>query len=125
MIVKRILLVDDDDDIRQVAGMSLELVGGWAVSTASSGAQALELAAAEQPDAIILDVMMPDLDGPQTFRRLQADDTTRSIPVVLLTAKVQAADRARFDELGVCGVLTKPFDPMKLSDEVSDVLGWS
>lgn len=120
-----ILIVDDEDDIREVATMSLEAVGGYAVIAASSGAQALERARSDRPDAVLLDVMMPGLDGPTTFQRLQDDEQTRGIPVVLLTAKVQANDRRRFDALGVAGVLTKPFDPMELPRQVADVLGWS
>jgi len=122
---KRILVVDDDDDIREVAQTSLEMVGGHAVSTADCGRDGLARAREDRPDAILLDVMMPDLDGPATFERLQADPATRGIPVILLTAKLQASDRARFAELGVRAVLPKPFDPMTLSDEVGEILGWS
>jgi CheY-like chemotaxis protein len=122
MSQKRILLVDDEDDIREVASISLEAVGGWQVSRASSGLEGIAKALAERPDAILLDVMMPGLDGPSTFKRLQDDPQTRSIPVILLTAKVQTADRHRFEELGVAGMLTKPFDPMALSDQVTAIL---
>ena len=121
---KRVLVVDDEDHIREVAGVSLEAIGGWRVIAASSGLEAIEKAADERPDAILLDVMMPGMDGPTTFERLQGDDVTREIPVILLTAKVQAADRCRFDDLGVAAVLSKPFDPMTLPDQVSGVLGW-
>jgi len=76
-------------------------------------------------DAILLDVMMPGLDGPTTVGRLQADPQTRDIPVILLTAKVQPADRERFEALGVAAVLAKPFDPMTLPGQISDALGWS
>ena len=123
--MKRVLIIDDEDDIREVAQVSLELVGGWEVLTASSGTEGIQRAQAEQPDAILLDVMMPGLDGPTTFERLQADPSTRGIPVLLLTAKVQSAERARFDSLGVQGVLSKPFDPMKLASQVAESLGWA
>ncbi|HYR09222.1 MAG TPA: response regulator [Longimicrobium sp.] len=122
---RKILLVDDEDDIREVAQMSLEMTAGWDVVTASSGADALRMAAAERPDAILLDVMMPGMDGPATARALRAADDTAGIPIILLTAKVQAADRKRFDDLGVSGVLSKPFDPMELAAQVSGVLGWT
>lgn len=122
---RKILIVDDEDDIRAVAQMSLEVVAGWTVVTAGSGSEALSVAAAEQPDAILLDVMMPDLDGPATLERLQADPATRLIPVVFLTAKVQAADQRRFATMNVAGVLAKPFDPMELPGQVAGVLGWS
>lgn len=121
---RTILLVDDEDDIREVAQMSLEMTAGWTVVAASSGQEALRMAAAERPDAILLDVMMPGMDGPDTARALRAAPETADIPVVLLTAKVQAADRRRFDDLGVAGILAKPFDPMALADDVRRVLGW-
>jgi len=125
MAVKKILIVDDEDDIREVARVSLEEVGGWEVLVAGSGREGLAIAKVGQPDAILLDVMMPDMDGPTTFQRLQADGTTRHIPVILLTAKVQAADQRRFAELGVSGILAKPFDPMTLPSRVAEVLSWS
>jgi CheY-like chemotaxis protein len=117
-----ILLVDDEDDIREVVALSLEAVGGWRVRSASDGSSALAMAKAERPDAILLDVMMPDVDGPTTFRRLQEDPQTRDIPVILLTAKAQGADRRRFEALGVAGTLTKPFDPMTLTDQIAAIL---
>jgi CheY-like chemotaxis protein len=119
---KHILLVDDETDIRDVAALSLETVGGWRVSHASDGAGGVAMARAERPDAILLDVMMPGLDGPATFACLQADPSTRDIPVILLTAKAQSADRRRFAQLGVAGTLTKPFDPMTLTDQIAAIL---
>jgi CheY-like chemotaxis protein len=119
---KHILLVDDEEDIREVATISLETIGGWRVSSASSGADAIVKAKAESPDAILLDVMMPDLDGPTTFKRLQDDPQTRDIPVILLTAKAHTADRERLAQIGVVGLLTKPFDPMTLSAQVTALL---
>ena len=122
MSPKRILLVDDEDNIREVAAISMQAVGGWQVVSASSGTEAIATALAEQPDAILLDVMMPDIDGPTTFKRLQDDPRTRDIPVILLTAKTQAADLTRFEQLGVAGVLSKPFDPMSLPAQVGALL---
>ena len=121
---RRVLVIDDEDDIREVAQLALEAVAGWEVFSASSGAEGLRIAAERMPDAILLDVMMPEMDGPSTFRALQAQPATAAIPVILLTAKVQASDRTRFQDLGVRGVLTKPFDPMELAREVEEVLGW-
>lgn len=121
---RRVLIVDDDDAIREVAQTSLELVAGWEVEVASSGMQGLDLAVADPPDAILLDVMMPLMDGPTTFARLQAHPRTRDVPVVLLTAKVQPAERRRWEGLGVAGVLAKPFDPLGLPGQVADLLGW-
>jgi two-component system alkaline phosphatase synthesis response regulator PhoP len=122
MSPKHILLVDDEQDIREVAALSLETVGGWRVSSAGGGNRAIEMALADRPDAILLDVMMPEVDGPETFARLQADPRTRDIPVILLTAKAQGADRRRFAQLDVAGTLTKPFDPMTLTDQIAAIL---
>ena len=122
---RRILIIDDENDIREVAALSLETVAGWEVLTAPDGAAGIISAAAEQPDAILLDVMMPEMDGPATFRELQKNPATAQIPVLLLTAKVQANDQKRFADLGVRAVLFKPFDPMTLSQQIADALGWS
>jgi len=122
MSPKHILLVDDEDDIREVAALSLEAVGGWRVSSACDGASGVVMARAERPDAILLDVMMPGLDGPATVARLREDPLTRDIPVILLTAKAQTSDRRRFAALGVAGTLTKPFDPMTLTDQKAAIL---
>jgi CheY-like chemotaxis protein len=120
----KILIIDDEDDIREVAALSLESVAGWEVITANSGAQGLARALEHQPDAILLDVMMPGMDGPTTVRELRKNPATAKIPVLLLTAKVQASDQRRFADLGVESVLFKPFDPMTLADQISGVLGW-
>lgn len=125
MTARRILIVDDEEDIREVAQLTLEAVGGWEVLTAASGNEALAKAVSEQPDAILLDIMMPDIDGLTTFQQLQANPVTQHIPVILLTAKVQAADRKRFAEIGITAMIAKPFDPMMLPDLVADALGWS
>jgi len=121
---RRILIIDDEDDIRQVAALSLETVAGWDVIVANSGAQGLLRAAEHLPDAILLDVMMPGMDGPTTFRELRKNPVTAKIPVLLLTAKVQGADQRRFADLGVEAVLLKPFDPLTLATQMEKVLGW-
>ena len=120
----RILIVDDEDDIREVAALSLETVAGWEVITANTGAQGLARAIEHLPDAILLDVMMPGMDGPTTFNELRKNPVTAHIPVLLLTAKVQSSDQRRFADLGVDAVLFKPFDPLTLSTEIASVLGW-
>jgi CheY-like chemotaxis protein len=121
---RKVLIIDDEDDIREVAALSLESVAGWDVVTANSGAQGLARALEHQPDAILLDVMMPGMDGPTTFRELRKNPGTANIPVLLLTAKVQSSDQRRFADLGVESVLFKPFDPMTLADQIAAVLGW-
>ena len=123
--MRRILIIDDEDDIREVAALSLESIAGWKVTTANSGAAGIQAAIAGQPDAILMDVMMPSMDGPTTFKEMQATPSIAHIPVVLLTAKVQGVDQRRFADLGVAGVLMKPFDPITLADEMSAALGWT
>jgi CheY-like chemotaxis protein len=122
--MRRILIIDDEDDIREVAALSLEATAGWNILTASSGAAGIEIAAAEQPDAILMDVMMPGVDGPTTFGHMQKNSAISHIPVLLLTAKVQGVDQRRFAGLGLAGILFKPFDPLTLAQQISDVLGW-
>ncbi len=121
---RRVLIVDDDDNIREVAQVSLEAVAGWEVLAASSGHEGVEKAIAEGPEAVLLDVMMPDMDGPTTFEKLRADGATCDIPVVFLTAKIQASDRARLTELGARGVIAKPFDPLSLAEQIATLLDW-
>ena len=99
-------------------------MAGWEVLTAAGGAEALELAARHRPDAVLLDLMMPDMDGLTTFRHLRADPATRDIPVILVTAKAQVGDRQAWDGLPVAGVISKPFDPMTLAADVAALLGW-
>ena len=123
-MTRTLLLVDDDDDIREVAQLALELGAGWTVLTAASGDEGVALALEHAPDAILLDVMMPVLDGPGTLMRLRADARTRAIPVVFLTAKARPAERDRLSGLDVAGVLSKPFDPLSLPEQVRDVLHW-
>jgi CheY-like chemotaxis protein len=125
LVAHKVLIIDDEDDIREVAALSLESVAGWEVVTASSGSQGLARALEHQPDAILLDVMMPGMDGPTTFRELRKNPATAKIPVLLLTAKVQSSDQRRFADLGVEAVLFKPFDPLTLSDQIAGVLGWN
>jgi CheY-like chemotaxis protein len=124
-MVPRILVIDDEADIREVTALTLETVAGWQVLLATSGAQGIQRASLEQPDAILLDVMMPDIDGPTTFHILKQNGNTAHIPVLLLTAKVQGADKRKLDALGAAAILAKPFDPLTLADQISSVLGWA
>ena len=122
--MRRILIIDDDDDIREVAALSLEAVAAWDVTTASSGPLGIQSATKLLPDAILMDVMMPGMDGPTTFRAMQKLPEIAHIPVILLTAKVQGVDQRRFADLGVAGILLKPFDPLLLSQQIANALGW-
>ncbi len=125
MADRKILIVDDENDIREVAAMSMEAVCGWSVVQASSGPEGVRLAQDQRPDAILLDVMMPDMDGPSTLQLLRSNPTIAGIPVIFLTAKVQSSDRKRFADMGVAAVLTKPFDPMLLCTQIAEALGWN
>jgi len=122
---KRILVVDNEQYIQEVAKICLETVAGWQVVTASSGQEGIDKAETDQPDAILLDVMMPDMDGIATFEKLQANPVTKNIPVILLTAKIQASDRRRYSKLGMVTAIAKPFNPLELAGQVATALGWS
>ncbi|NJL86681.1 MAG: response regulator [Leptolyngbyaceae cyanobacterium SM1_1_3] len=123
-MTKHILLIDDERDIREVAEVALSVVGGWQVSTAASGREGIAKAIANPPDAILLDVMMPDMDGFATLQALRSQAATRSIPVILLTAKVQSADQHRFELWAVAAVLVKPFKAMQLAEQIAAILQW-
>jgi CheY-like chemotaxis protein len=125
MTVKRILVVDNEQYIQEVAKICLETVAGWDVITASSGHEGITQAETYQPDAILLDVMMPDMDGITTFEKLQANAATKAIPVILLTAKVQASDRRRYSQMGIVTAIAKPFNPLELANQVATALGWN
>lgn len=122
---RHVLVVDDDQDIRFIAERALSRVGGHRVTTATDGLQALEAMAAERPDAVVMDVSMPNLDGPSTWEHIRQDPDLADVPVVLLTARAHTGERADLLRLGVAGVLVKPFDPMTLSQDVADALGWT
>ena len=117
----KILIIDDEDDIREIATLSLGDIGGMDVLAAESGEEGLELARSVQPDLIVLDMMMPQMDGPEVLSRLRDDDATRSIPVIFLTARASEADISRLTSMGSIGVITKPFDPMTLATRVAEL----
>ncbi|MGF1588408.1 MAG: response regulator [Pleurocapsa sp.] len=121
-MTKKILIIDDDDDIREATQLCLEIVGDWQIITASSGRAGLVEAIAEQPALILLDVMMPDMDGLQTLKELQSNTVTKDIPVIFLTAKAHPAEQRQFTQLKVSGVITKPYDPFELSNRIAEVL---
>lgn len=125
MVTKRILVVDNEEYIQEVTKICLETVAGWEVLTASSGKEGISKAEVFQPDAILLDVMMPDMDGPTTFEKLQENPVTKAIPVIFLTAKTQASDRRRYTQMGIKTAIAKPFNPLELAGQVATVLGWN
>lgn len=122
---KRILVIDDEYPLRRVIQLALKMTAGWEVLTAGSGQEGIDKAETERPDAILLDVMMPEMDGPATLAHLRANKFTQHIPIVLLTAKVQVADQQRFTQLGVATVIVKPFEPTTLASQIAQALGWN
>ncbi|BAY28270.1 two-component response regulator [Nostoc carneum NIES-2107] len=124
MSKKRILVIDDERNLCTVIKACLENIGRWQVLVAQSGTEGFAVAKSEHPDAILLDVLMPDINGMALFQRLQENLTTNNIPVILLTAKVQAVDLNEFSQLAIAGVISKPFDPLRLSELVANTLGW-
>jgi CheY-like chemotaxis protein len=123
MTIRKVLLVDDDPDIRALGEICLRKVGGWEVVLADSGGECLRQAVQEQSDVILLDVMMPGVDGPATLSALREDGATASIPVLFLTARVRRHEVEAYEALGVAAVIAKPFDPMTLPDQIRRVVG--
>ena len=124
-MAKRILVIDDDRQIGAIASASLSLMGKWEVLTASSGAEGVALCQSERPDAILLDMMMPDMDGPATLAALRAAASTADIPVIMLTAALGKDGRPPVFDLPVTAVIAKPFDIMNLAEQVATALGWA
>jgi CheY-like chemotaxis protein len=125
MIGKRILVVDDEERIREVVRMCLVKLARWEVIVAGSGEEAIQTAIAQAPDAILLDVSMPGMNGLETLQHLQRHPQTTSIPVIFLTAKVQPNEQLQYKHLGVAGLIVKPFDPLQICKDMSQLLGWN
>jgi CheY-like chemotaxis protein len=125
MTPKRVLVIDDEPGIRKLLEISLRAIAAWEVLSASSGQEGLALALAELPDAILLDVMMPGMDGLATLLQLQAHSELRSIPVIFLTAKTQPNEQRQFAELAIVGTITKPFKAPDLVRQMRSLLNWS
>ena len=119
--LRKILIVDDDDDVRTIASMALELTGGFIVENASSGRDAIAKSISFHPDIILLDFVMPGMDGPETLRSFQSDSKLSHIPVVFMTGKVEQEDVARCLSLGACSVISKPFEAMLLAGQLQDI----
>lgn len=116
--LKRILYVEDESDIQAVTKIALEDVGGFKLLACTSGEEALGVAISFNPDLILLDVMMPVMDGPTTLKALWELPELKDTPAIFMTAKVQPEEIAAFKSLGALGVITKPFDPMGLADQI-------
>lgn len=123
MALEKIMYVEDEPDIQAVAKLALEMLGGFKVRLCANGQEALMAVREFMPDLILLDVMMPGMDGPTTLERLRADPATAGIPVIFLTAKVQPAEVVHYQSLGALTVIVKPFDPMTLAAQVRQI--WS
>ncbi len=125
MAKKRILLIDDEPGIRQVVPVAFRVIAAWETLVADSCHTGITIAETEKPDAILLDVMMPEMDGITAFQQMQANPIIRLIPIILLTAKVQASDRQRFAQLAIAGVITKPFKAPDLVQQIRLILNWN
>jgi two-component system, OmpR family, alkaline phosphatase synthesis response regulator PhoP len=121
---KRLLTIDDEEAIQIVVKFGISMTAGWEVLSASNGKMGIETAERELPDAILLDVMMPEMDGIATFKTLQANPVTAGIPVIFLTAKAQTAERRQFSDLGVSGTIAKPFNSLDLPARIAKILNW-
>ncbi len=121
---KRILVIDDEVAIRTVIKITLEVVGEWTVFTAASAAEGFAIAEDQQPDAILLDIMMPDVDGLTLCQWLRKSPIACSIPIFLITAKMNPISAAQFEQLGISAVFAKPFEPLQLSDRIAKILNW-
>ncbi|WP_110657696.1 response regulator [Salinicola halimionae] len=119
--LQRILHVEDDISIQEVAKVALEIVGGFEVTSCDDGQSAISRAAEWQPDLILLDVMMPGIDGPTTLVRLREQASTQGIPVIFMTAKVQPSELEHYRALGALDVVVKPFDPMTLAEQLRTI----
>jgi CheY-like chemotaxis protein len=124
VVTKRVLIIDDDLGIRKIVQISLEAVAGWKVLIAASGMEGIEIAQTEQPDAILLDVMMPGMDGITTLGKIKENPHIQQIPVILLTAKAQLSEQKQFAELQIAGVITKPFKATNLVEQMRSLLQW-
>ena len=122
-VLNKILIAEDEEDIRDIEKMALELIGSFEVETCQNGSEVVALAKSYMPQLILLDVMMPIMDGPQALEALRAEDNTKDIPVIFVTAKAMEEEIERLIKLGALGVITKPFDPATLSQQVSEIWG--
>lgn len=124
MLSHHVLIVDDEANIREILQACLGDLAGWQVSAAASGPEGLTKAIAERPDAIVLDLMMPEMDGIAFLRRLRMHPETETIPVVILTAKTYLVELGQLDHLGVAGAIAKPFNPLELPTQIARALQW-
>ena len=120
--ISRVMYVEDDPDIRAIAEIALQDVGGFEIALCESGAVAVETAPGFDPELILLDVMMPGMDGPTTLKALRELDGMADVPVIFMTARLQKSEIREYQELGALGVIPKPFDPMTLSEQIAEMV---
>ena len=119
--LKKILYAEDEPDIQTIVGTIIEALSDYEIKICGDGEQLLECVDEYNPDLILLDVMMPKMDGPTTFKNLQENEKTQNIPVIFMTAKAQVHEIKNFQEAGIIGIITKPFDPVQLCSNISDI----
>lgn len=120
-MLERILYAEDDDDIQQIAIIALEAIGGFTLKVCNDGAEALTAIEHFDPQLLLLDVMMPNMDGPKAFTKIREIETFKNTPAIFMTAKIQPEEVSQYLEMGAIGVIAKPFDPMTLADQVRDI----
>ena len=119
--LQKILYVEDEPDIQIITKMALESLGGYELEVCSSGSEAIRKASAFKPDLVLLDVMMPEMDGPTTLKNLQTQGLVEDVPIVFMTAKVQNHEIKHYKDIGAADIIQKPFDPMTLADRVNTI----
>ena len=124
MASKRVLIIDDEETIQTVVQFGIQMITSWDVLTANSGMTGIAIAQIERLDVILLDVMMPEMDGIATFKALQSHPSTAKIPIIFLTAKAQTTEKRQFHDLGISGVITKPFNSLDLPEQIAKLLHW-
>ncbi|MBW4614098.1 MAG: response regulator [Desmonostoc vinosum HA7617-LM4] len=120
---KCILIVDDEEDVRALIQLGLEMKTDWEILSTNSGAEAINIAITKQPDVILLDLMMPDMDGRTTLQKLKNEPKTQHIPIILMSAKVKSSVEESFTDLDVAAIFTKPLRPLNLPEQIIEVLG--
>lgn len=119
--LKKILYAEDEPDVQTVVELTVQTMSDYQIKVCDNGKKLLECVGEYNPDLILLDVMMPEMDGPTTFKNLQSDENTKNIPVIFMTAKAQVHEVETFKETGALGVITKPFDPINLCEEIQEI----
>jgi two-component system, OmpR family, response regulator len=121
MELSKILYAEDDPDIQEIGALALETLGGFTVKACDNGAEVLPAAIEFQPDMVILDIMMPGMDGVEALRVLRENDSFKDTPVIFMTAKVMKEEQQKYIEMGVLDIIAKPFDPISLCERIHEI----